>query len=129
MTYLALNLSHYINGVAKRYGEISRHMFSRYIIDAITNGVHAATWTSKPFAQLFNRYIPDWRRDNFSLRSALIIPRAEIWEAHAKCKQELIDYVNRERNVQLDGEVLTVGFARRAAAYKRGDLLFRDIDP
>jgi glycogen phosphorylase len=47
MTFLAANLSHYINGVAKRHGEISRHMFSRYVIDAITNGVHAGT--SSPF--------------------------------------------------------------------------------
>jgi hypothetical protein len=55
MTFLAANLSHYINGVAKRHGEISRHMFSRYVIDAITNGVHAGTWTPEPFRKLFDR--------------------------------------------------------------------------
>src|SRR6266568_1949124 len=52
MTYLALNLSHYVNGVAKKHGEVSRLMFAGYKIDAITNGVHAATWTSPPFQQL-----------------------------------------------------------------------------
>src|SRR3990170_4119677 len=61
MTYLALNLSHYVNGVAKRHGEVSQHMFARYKIDSITNGVHAARWTSPPFQQLFDRYIPGWR--------------------------------------------------------------------
>ncbi|HJU03819.1 MAG TPA: alpha-glucan family phosphorylase, partial [Nitrospiraceae bacterium] len=54
MTYLALNLSHYVNGVAKKHGEVSQAMFSRYVIDAITNGVHAATWVSEPFAKLYD---------------------------------------------------------------------------
>ena len=63
MTFLAANLSHYINGVAKRHGEISRNMFSRYVIDAITNGVHAGTWTSQPFRELFDRYISDWHQE------------------------------------------------------------------
>jgi len=68
MTYLALNFSHYVNGVAMRHGEVSRQMFGGYDIDSITNGVHAATWVSPPFAMLFDRRIPGWRRDNFSLR-------------------------------------------------------------
>lgn len=46
-------------------------MFPRYVIDSITNGVHAATWTSEPFQELFDRYMPDWRQDNYSLRNAL----------------------------------------------------------
>jgi len=58
MTYLALNLSRYVNGVAKKHGEISRLMFAGYSIEAITNGVHAATWVSEPFRDLFNRHIP-----------------------------------------------------------------------
>jgi starch phosphorylase len=127
LTYLALNLSHYVNGVAKRHGEISRLMFGGYNIDAITNGVHAATWTSQPFAGLFDRYIPGWRQDNFSLRYALSIPREEIWKAHGEAKRSLLQYVNRQTNVGMDVDVLTLGFARRAAAYKRGDLLFSDL--
>jgi starch phosphorylase len=128
MTYLALNLSHYVNGVAKRHGEVSRLMFARYNIDAITNGVHAVTWTSEPFRELYDRYILGWRQDNFSLRYALSIPRGEIWNAHVEAKKRLIRYVNRETNVGMGVDVLTLGFARRSATYKRGDLLFYDIE-
>ncbi len=128
MTYLALNLSRYINGVAKRHGEVSRLMFAGYTVDAITNGVHAATWVSGPFQKLFDRYIPEWRQDNFSFRYALNIPKQEVWEAHQEAKNELIEYVNRKTGVAMDVSVLTIGFARRATEYKRGDLLFQDID-
>jgi starch phosphorylase len=128
MTYLALNLSHYINGVAKKHGEISRLMFAGYNIHAITNGVHAATWAAEPFLQLYDRYIPGWHQDNFSLRYALSIPKDEIWQAHARAKKSLIQFVNSETNAGMDVDFLTLGFARRAAAYKRADLLFTDLD-
>lgn len=128
MTYLALNLSHYVNGVAKKHGEVLRLMFAGYVIDAITNGVHAATWVATPFQELYDRYIPGWRQDNFSLRSALNITKQEVWKAHTESKKRLIQYVNRQTNVGMDMDFLTVGFARRATAYKRGDLLFRDIE-
>ena len=128
MTYLALNLSHYVNGVAKKHGEVSRHMFSNYIIDSITNGVHAETWTSKPIQHLFDYYIPGWREDNASLRYALNIPKDELSNAHTKAKRLLIQYVNHQTNAGMDVDVFTIGFARRAAAYKRGDLLFQDIE-
>src|SRR3990172_4301872 len=84
MTYLALNLSRYVDGVAKKHGEISRHLFAGYNIDAITNGIHAATWAAAPFSQLYDHYIPGWRQDSFSLRYALSIPKQEIWLAHAQ---------------------------------------------
>ncbi len=128
MTNLALNLSHYVNGVAKKHGEISREMFPAYTIDSITNGVHVATWTSKPFQELFDRFIAGWREDNFSLRYALGIPKADVWKAHSETKHELMQYVNHETNTGMDTDVLTLGFARRAAAYKRADLLFHDIE-
>jgi starch phosphorylase len=128
LTYLALNLSHYINGVAKQHGEVSRLMFSRYVIDAITDGVHAGTWTAEPFAQIYDRHISDWRQDNFSMRGALGVPRKEIWEAHTACKKRLIDHVNGSQGAGMEMDVLTLGFARRAAAYKRADLLFSDIE-
>lgn len=128
MTYLALNMSRYINGVAQKHGEVSRLMFAGYAIDAITNGVHAATWVSQPFRELFDRYIPLWRQDNFSLRYALSIPREEIWNAHMQSKKVLLELVNRETSVGMDDNVLTIGFARRATTYKRADLLFRDLD-
>ena len=128
MTYLALNLSHYVNGVAKKHGEVSQAMFNRYLIDAITNGVHAVTWVSEPFATLYDRYIDGWKRDYFSLRYALSIPTEEIWQAHAEAKKTLISYANREANSGFDDEVLTIGVARRASLYKRTDLLFTDIE-
>ncbi|MGQ9648772.1 MAG: alpha-glucan family phosphorylase [Phycisphaerae bacterium] len=128
MTYLALNLSHYVNGVAKKHGEVSQLMFAPYVIDSITNGVHAATWTSEPFQAMFDRHIPGWREDNFSLRYALSIPHKEVWDAHMAAKRDLIDYVNRETNTGMDVDFLTIGFARRAASYKRADLLLRDPD-
>ncbi|MCF7818121.1 MAG: alpha-glucan family phosphorylase [Kiritimatiellales bacterium] len=128
MTFLALNVSHYINGVAKKHAEVSRHMFAEYHIDAITNGVHAQTWISPPFQQLFNTHIPGWREDNFSLRYALSIPPEEVWAAHAENKRLLIEQINRETNAGLDTNVFTIGFARRAATYKRADLLLHDIE-
>ncbi len=128
MTYLALSLSHYVNGVAKKHGEVSRHMFAGYQIDSITNGVHTATWTSAEFQTLFDRYIPGWREDNFSLRYALSIRDAEVVEAHKLVKRRLIEEVNRETNAGMDFDVLTIGFARRATGYKRPDLLLTDVD-
>jgi starch phosphorylase len=128
LTHLALDLSHYVNGVAKKHGEVSNLMFAGYHIDAITNGVHAATWTAEPVRQLYDRYIPGWRQDNFSLRYALSIPKPELWQAHTQAKKELIHHLNRETNVGMDVDFLTLGFARRAATYKRGDLLFTDIE-
>lgn len=128
MTFLALNLSHYVNGVAKKHGEVSRHLFAGYVIDSITNGVHAATWVADPFQQLYDRYIPGWKQDNFSLRYALSIPKPEVWQAHRQAKKQLIHYINRETNVGMDVDVCTLGFARRATAYKRADLLFTDSE-
>ncbi len=128
MTQLALNLSHYINGVAKRHGLVSREMFPGYHIDSITNGVHSATWTGKCFAQLYDQYIPGWKSDPFSLRYALNIPDEEVWHAHQKAKEELIDYINEVTNLKFDPEILTIGFARRATTYKRADLIFYDLN-
>lgn len=128
MTYLALNLSHYVNGVAKSHARTSRVMFSHYQVDAITNGVHAATWTSRPFQELFDRFIPGWRQDNFSLRFAHGLPTEAIWSAHQTAKRDLIDRVNAETRTGMDVDTFTIGFARRAASYKRADLLLRDVD-
>jgi starch phosphorylase len=127
MTYLALNFSHYVNGVSQQHGKVSQEMFSEYRIEAITNGVHAATWTSAPFRKLLDHYLPAWRADNLSIRYALSVPPEEIWEAHAKCKAKLIRYIAAGHKVKLDPEVFTIGFGRRATAYKRADLIFRDL--
>jgi starch phosphorylase len=126
MTYLALRFSGYVNGVAMRHGEVSRGMFPSYDISAITNGVHALTWTSPSFNELFNSYIPDWRTDNNYLRYAISIPLPAIRQAHAEAKTELFEEIGRSFGVQLDPKVFTIGFARRASTYKRADLLFEN---
>jgi len=128
MTQLALNLSHFINGVAKRHGMVSREMFPGYHIDSITNGVHSATWTGKYFSKLYDQYIPGWKSDPFSLRYALNIPDNEVRDAHQKAKEELIDYINRQNDSEFNKDSFTIGFARRATAYKRADLIFYDLN-
>ncbi len=127
MTYLALRFSRYINGVAMRHGEISTGMFPGYPVNAITNGVHAATWTAPSLADLYDRHIPEWRQDNFYLRYAIGIPLHEIQQAHLEAKQALLAEVQQRTGVALSDKILTLGFARRATAYKRQDLLFTDL--
>jgi len=126
MTFLALRFSHYINGVAMHHGEISRGMYPQYPIRAITNGVHAVAWTDPSFCALFDRHIPEWRYDNLYLRYAIGIPREEVLSAHLTAKRHLIEEVSSRHQVRLNESVLTIGFARRAATYKRADFLFAD---
>ncbi len=128
MTFLGFNLSHYINGVAKKHREVSQRLFTHYKIDAITNGIHVATWVAPPIAALFDRHIADWRADNYSLRYSVSLPREEVLEAHAATKRDLVDWLNREHGAGFDPEVFTIGFARRATGYKRADLLFADVE-
>ncbi len=128
MTQLALGLSTYVNGVAKQHGETSRQMFPEVPIEAITNGVHAGTWTSAPFQQLFDRYVPSWREDNYSLRGALGLPAEEVWAAHLIAKHDLLETVREKTGLKFDPEVFTIGFARRATGYKRADLILSDLD-
>src|ERR1700691_4548344 len=126
MTYIALRFARYVNGVAMRHGEVSREMFPDYKIDAITNGVHAATWTAPAFRALFDRHIPRWREDNLKLRYAMDIPESEIADAHLEGKRALIAAVKERTCQELRPEIFTIGFARRAATYKRCELLFTD---
>lgn len=128
MTELALRLSGYVNGVSMRHGEVSRGLFPGYNVGAITNGVHATAWTSAPFCALFDRTIPEWRRDNCYLRYAVGISPAEIRQAHAQAKKDLLQQVRWLTGTQMDEKIFTVGFARRATGYKRADLLFTDLE-
>ena len=128
MTNLALNFSRYVNGVSMRHEEVTRGIFSNHQIDAITNGVHAVTWTSPAFRELYDRFIPQWRHDNLYLKYAIRIPLGEIRKAHVRAKQELFAKVERLTSVSLNPQVMTVGFARRATEYKRHDLLFHDLE-
>ena len=126
MTYVALRFSRYVNGVALQHGNVSRELFPEYQIDAITNGVHAPTWVSEPFQELLDKNIQHWRRDNLYLRNAIEIPLGEIITAHAQAKETLLAEVAARTGLVLNPRVLTLGFARRAATYKRADLLFTD---
>jgi glycogen phosphorylase len=126
MTLLALKFSRYANGVAMQHGKVSRKMFPEFAIDTITNGVHAPTWTSEPVQQMLDEHIPAWRRDNLCLRGAIDLPEGEILKAHARAKEELLAEVGSRTGLVLSPKVLTLGFARRAATYKRATLLFSD---
>jgi starch phosphorylase len=128
MTYLALSLSDYVNGVAKLHGEVSRRMFPNVTVEAITNGVHAATWASPAFQDLFDRHIPAWREDNYSLRGALGLLPEEVWTAHLLAKHDLLEAVRKKTGLKLDPDLFTIGFGRRATGYKRADLILRDLD-
>jgi starch phosphorylase len=126
MTYLALRFSRYVNGVAMQHGKVSQHMFPEYHVHSITNGVHAATWLSKPFQALFDKEIPEWRHDNQYFRSVYGIEPAIIAATHEQGKRQLFATVKQRTGIDLDPNVLTLGFARRVATYKRATLLFRD---
>ena len=128
MTKVALNGSHYVNGVAKRHAEVSRGMFPDYRIEAVTNGIHTATWVGPSFAALFDSRVPGWRGDPSILRSILGVPHEEILDAHREAKRLLVERVRSSCGVELDANVLTLGFARRATDYKRTNLVFHDLD-
>jgi starch phosphorylase len=123
MTLLGFNMSTYINGVAKRHGEVSQQMFPAHVIDSITNGVHSVTWTSESFQHLYDRAIPGWRSDPFSLRYTISVPNQEIWDAHIKAKAKLLEEVRQRTQQPLSLDAFTVGFARRTTLYKRADLI------
>ena len=156
MTSFALRMSGYRNGVSKRHGEVARRMWQslwpdvpedQVPIDHITNGIHVPTWVEPRMELLFNKYLgPNWlsEHDNPATWEKVdTIPNEELWQTHYWLKVKLIDAI-RERARQswvhghasparviaggtlLDPSVLTIGFARRFATYKRADLIFRD---
>ena len=158
MTAFALRMSGYRNGVSKRHGEVSRRMWQtlwpelpedKVPIDYVANGVHVPTWIEPKLELLFNQYLgPDWLEDhdNPSIWELVEkIPDDELWKTHYWLKIKLIDAI-RERSRQrwakdraspsivlaggalLDPSVLTLGFARRFATYKRADLIFYDLE-
>jgi len=128
MTRLALNVSDYVNGVAKRHAEVSRKMFPGYRVRAITNGVHAYTWASPPFRKLYDEHLPGWCHEPEQLlRVDCCIDDDAVWQAHVQAKQNLIDKVHTLTGAELNTELPIIGFARRMTAYKRADLLFSDM--
>jgi starch phosphorylase len=128
MTMLALNLSRFVNGVAKKHGEVSQALFPGFEIHAITNGVHPFTWTSPHFVKLFSHYLPSWGKEPELLVRVDSIPDAEIWDAHCGAKAMLFQYIEETTGHQLNPDLLTIGFARRVATYKRGNLIFSNLE-
>jgi len=126
MTLLALKFSRYANGVAMQHAKVSRQMFPEFAIDSITNGVHAPTWMSEPIQELLDANFASWRRDNLYLRNAIDLPEKDILAAHARSKGDLLAEVAARTGLVLNPNVLTLGFARRVATYKRANLLFND---
>ncbi len=128
MTLLGLNLSNYINGVAKKHGEVSQSMFPGYEIHSITNGVHSYTWTCDDFKSIYDEYLRGWANEPELFVRIGRIPDSKIWAAHQSAKRKLIRLVKKITGVTMSPDVLTIGSARRATAYKRADLLFSDIE-
>ncbi len=128
MTLLALNFSAYVNGVAKRHGEVTREMFPGYVINEITNGIHPQTWISPIFKELYDKYIPEWSKDPYTLRYALSIPKDKLLDAHLAAKKILLDEVSEKTGVYLDPLRFTIGYARRFTEYKRPEVILQDIE-
>ena len=153
MTILALRFSRHVNGVSKLHGDVSRSLWKdvwagvpvhEVPITSITNGVHTKTWMAPEFSALYTKHLVGWEdhlTDEDFWRRVMDIPDAQLWETHQKLKQRLVEFVRERvrtrrerigdspeaiRNVNhiLDPEILTIGFARRFATYKRGALLF-----
>ncbi len=128
MTFLGMELSRYRNGVAKKHGQISRKMFPQYEVDSITNGIHLSTWVSQPFQRIFDKKWPNWKAKPTLLQNAIELDELDIFDAHIENKFNLISYQKGHSWNLLDEELLTIGFARRFATYKRATLIFHDIE-
>ena len=155
MTILALRMSRHSNGVSKLHGEVSRSLWKdvwsgvpahEVPITSVTNGIHTKTWMAPEFSALYQKHFGDWEEhitEPDFWRRVMDIPDVELWDTHQQLKRRLVEFVRervrirRERigdspeairdvNRILDPEVLTIGFARRFATYKRGALLFND---
>jgi starch phosphorylase len=155
MTILALRLSRHANAVSKLHGKVTRSLWKdvwagvpvdEVPITSITNGVHTKTWMAPEFSALYDKHLGAWEEHLIEpdfWRGVIDIPDAQLWETHQKLKLRLIEFVRdrvrrrlervgespeviRRANRILDPEILTIGFARRFATYKRGTLLFSD---
>ena len=128
-TRLALNLSEYVNGVAKRHAETSKKLFPGYHVSAITNGIHPHTWTAPALARLYDACLPGWCTEpELLMRADASVPDAELWRCHMEAKRHLIERVEDQCGVALDPDRPLIGFARRMTQYKRPELFFADIE-
>ncbi len=127
MTLLALNLSQHVNGVTTAHMNYSQKLFPGYHISAITNGVYSYLWTCQYFRKLYDKYIPGWANEPELLVRVDPIPDDELWDAHLLAKKDLFNFCKERTDIELDIDILTIGFARRATEYKRATLLFSDL--
>lgn len=128
MTWLALNLSGYVNGVAKKHAVTAREMFPGFDVASVTNGVHLGTWAHPAFAALFQSNYPQWMHEPEVLVRADQFSDAELWGAHEQAKAELCQVVQAHTGVALNASVPVIGFARRMTGYKRPGLIFSDLE-
>jgi starch phosphorylase len=128
MTLLAINLSKHVNGVSKRHMTYLEKLFPGHHIRAITNGVHSYTWTSPHFRELFDKHIPGWANEPELLVRADEIPNQHVWDSHIGAKMDMISFIKERTGVEINADILTLGFARRATPYKRHILIFSDLE-
>jgi starch phosphorylase len=128
MTCLALNLSDYVNGVARRHAEISQQFYPTYRVVAITNGVHPGRWTHPAFAKIYDQTILGWRHAPDILVRVDQVSDEAVWEAHTEAKQQLIQKIVKLTGVSMELNIPILGFGRRMTGYKRPDLLFSDVE-
>lgn len=128
MTELGLYFSRSANGVSKLHGKVAQDQFPQSKIGYITNGVYHPYWVGPQMREVFDKYIPDWKQDGNLLNKIDIIPDQELLHAHQQQKMNLLGYANAQVQKALSRRTLTIGFARRAATYKRANLLFNDIE-
>jgi glycogen phosphorylase len=128
-TRLALNLSEYVNGVAKSHAETSRKMFPGYRVSAVTNGIHPHTWTAPSLARLYDETLPGWCLEPELLsRAEAVLPDDRLWQCHVDAKLELIRKIHDECGIELDPTLPLIGYARRMTLYKRPELFFADVE-
>lgn len=128
MTELGLYFSSSANGVSKLHGDVAQKQFPWKDIGYVTNGVHHYTWVSNSFAALYDKFFPGWQIRPELLLDIDKMDSSSLWNAHLNAKTDLLHYANSQLSKALDPNVLTIGFARRAATYKRAQLIFKDAE-
>ena len=126
MTELGLHFSKTANGVSKLHGDVAQKQFPWKNIGYVTNGIHHYTWVNNSIKTLFNEFFPNWQMEPEILRGVDKIDTNALWDAHFDAKTDLIHFANSQLSKALDPNILTIGFARRAATYKRAQLIFKD---
>ena len=129
MTILALNASGATNAVSKKHAEVSKKMFPNYKINSITNGIHVGYWLSPYMRDFLNDELTrDWHHNLNLLENALDLDNYELWRVHNNAKTRLIEYENSHSWILFDKRLLTIGFGRRMAEYKRPLLILTDLE-